>query len=134
MSDFENKIGALVAKELTASHGDSDRLGAMIESVARLLGLVVAVSCRGQPEAIDEIMVGVEDYVHAEAVNKAPFAKMMSAAPIARSTPPVDNRPSYKEEVAKAMAAPSIGPGDAQVRSMTINELRRAFDRGELRD
>lgn len=78
MSDFANQLQALCAKEAAAAHGDHERLGAMVEVVARSLGFTVAIACRGSAAAIDEMMAGADAYAHSEAVEKAPFARFMA--------------------------------------------------------
>jgi len=77
---FIERVQAMAAKEAAAAHGDADRLGAMVEGLARALGFTVAIACRGNAEAIDEMMTGAEAYAHAEAVEKAPFAAFMAMA------------------------------------------------------
>jgi len=80
MGTFIETVQALAAKEAAQAHGDADRLGAMVEGLARALGFTVAIACRGDAKAIDEMMTGAEAYAHAEAVEKAPFGRFMALA------------------------------------------------------
>lgn len=79
MSDFENRLQAMCAAEASAGAKDADRMGAMVENIARALGFTIAMAARGDPKVIDEMMHGADAYAHAEAVDKAPFARFMSA-------------------------------------------------------
>lgn len=76
--EFHAKLSVLCAAEASAAHGNAERFGVMVESVARALGFTVAMACRGHGPAIDEMMAGAEGYAHAEATHRAPFARFMS--------------------------------------------------------
>lgn len=77
---FTNQLTSMISKEATAAHGDHERMGALVETLARSLGFTVALACRGDAAAIDEMMTGAEGYAHGEAVAKAPFAAFMAVA------------------------------------------------------
>ena len=75
---FEKVLPSLCAAEAALANGDPERLGAMIEVLSRSLGFTVAIAAQGHGPTIDEMLGGANDYAHAEAVDKAPFARMMS--------------------------------------------------------
>ncbi len=77
---FETKLDVLTSGELIAARGDSVRMGAMLEKLARTLGFTVAVAARGDPAGIDEFCMGITDYIHGEAVTKAPMARFLEQA------------------------------------------------------
>lgn len=76
MSGFADKLAALCAGELAHAKRDPERMGAMLETMARSLGFTIAVAAHGDPHGIDELCAGAEGYVHSEAVQKAPFARL----------------------------------------------------------
>lgn len=78
MTDFHDRLAGMLAKEASAAHGDADRLGEMIEAVARGLGFTVAIAARGDPQTIDAMIAGAEAYALQEAADKAPFAQFMA--------------------------------------------------------
>lgn len=80
MSDFSTKLDVLTSGELAAAKGDPERIGIMIEKLGRALGFTVAVAARGNGKGIDELCEGVTNYVHGEAVSKAPMAAMLAIA------------------------------------------------------
>lgn len=77
MTDFATSIQSLLAKEAAEAVRNHERMGAMVEVVARALGFTVAMCARGNAEAIDEIMIGADAYAHSEAVDKAHLARFM---------------------------------------------------------
>lgn len=80
---FEDTLSALVSKEAAEARGDADRMGAMVERLARALGFTIALACRGNGPAIDKMVAGAEGYIHGEAVEKAHFVAFME-----RHSPP----------------------------------------------
>lgn len=78
--NFGDRLAALCAQEMAAARGDRERAGAMIERLAASLGFSIAMAAGGEPGAIDELLAGAEGYAHAEAVDKAAFARMMHGA------------------------------------------------------
>ncbi len=76
--DFSDKLAALCAKEVTEGRGDADRMSEMLERLSHALGMVVAEISRGQPRDLDSLMPAVEAYIHAGAVDHAPFARAMA--------------------------------------------------------
>jgi carbamoylphosphate synthase large subunit len=82
MSDFHDRLSAMIAKEATQASKAPDRaerLGDMIEGLARGLGFTVAVAANGNAETIDVMISGAERYALEEAADKAPFAQFMAA-------------------------------------------------------
>lgn len=77
---FATKLSALVAVETASAHGDPERLAHVVERLAASLGFAIAITARGHGPTIDRLMAGAEGYAHAEAVDKAPFAKLMDKA------------------------------------------------------
>ncbi|MGH6977898.1 MAG: hypothetical protein ACRED4_01170 [Brevundimonas sp.] len=82
MSDFHNRLSAMLAKEAAdaAKALDRDeRMGDMIEGLARGLGFTVSIAANGDPEGIDTMIAAAERYALEEAAEKAPFAQFMAA-------------------------------------------------------
>lgn len=75
---FEESYHLCVSGELAKCRDDNDRKAALIEVIARSLGLAIAVCAEGNSQAIDQMLVGAEGYAHAEAVEKAPFVRMLA--------------------------------------------------------
>lgn len=78
MSEFADKLAALVAHEMSEATGDHDRMGVVIERIAASLGFGIALATGGDPRVIDTLIEGATAYAHAEAVQKAPLAAMIS--------------------------------------------------------
>ena len=82
--DFPTALAGLVSAEMAAAHGDAERIGSVIEALARSLGFTVALACGGNARAVDEMLEGANAYAHEEAVAKAAFVAFM-ANPAGRS-------------------------------------------------
>ncbi len=81
MSDFHSRLSAMLSKEAAEAAKASDRaerMGDMIEGLARGLGFTVAIAANGNAETIDTMIAGAERYALEEAADKAPFAQMMA--------------------------------------------------------
>lgn len=61
---FADKLSGLCAMELTAAHGNAERIGAMIERLTNSLAFTIAIASRGDPEAIQTFLTGVEGYLY----------------------------------------------------------------------
>ena len=82
MSDFHDRLSTMLAKEATAASKAPDRherMGDMVEGLARGLGFTVAIAANGNAETIDAMIAGAERYALEEAADKAPFAQFMAA-------------------------------------------------------
>ncbi len=77
MSDFADKLAALTSREAADANGDPERMGVMIERLATALGFTIALAARGDANTISVLISGAEAYAFEEAVEKAPFVKMM---------------------------------------------------------
>lgn len=81
MSDFHSRLAAMLSKEAAEAGKTPDRaerMGDMIEGLARGLGFTVAIAANGNAETIDTMIAGAERYALEEAADKAPFARMMA--------------------------------------------------------
>lgn len=76
MSDFADKLHSLTSRELSEAMQANDhvRIGAAIELLARAVGFTLAIATNGNQSGVDEMMVGVEKYIHEEAVSKSKLA------------------------------------------------------------
>lgn len=93
MSDFHDRLSAMLAKEATAASKAPDRherMGDMIEGLARGLGFTVAIAANGNAETIDTMISGAERYALEEAADKAPFAQFMAMTRGRTPTTPPD--------------------------------------------
>lgn len=82
MSDFPDRLAAMLSREAMAASRAPDRaerMGDMIEALARGLGFTVAIATNGNGEGIETMIAGAERYALEEAANKAPFAMLMAA-------------------------------------------------------
>lgn len=83
MSDFHDKLSALLAKEAAEagkSPDHAERMGDMVEALARGLGFTVAIAVNGDANGIETMIAAAERYALEEAAEKAPVAKFMGAA------------------------------------------------------
>lgn len=88
MSDFHSRLSAMLAKEAADAAKTPDRherMGDMIEGLARGLGFTVAIAANGNAETIDTMIAGAERYALDEAADKAPLAQFMALTRSARS-------------------------------------------------
>ncbi len=82
MGDFETKLGAMVAKELT---GDADQISALIERLTDALGLAIAVASRGDGDASDTLFEGATAYLTEAIAHHEKLTRFM--AQFARTAP-----------------------------------------------
>lgn len=83
MSDFHTRLASMLAKEAAVAAKAPDRaerMGDMIEAIARGLGFTVAVATNGDRMGIETMITAAEKYALEEAVENAPLAKFMSGA------------------------------------------------------
>lgn len=83
MSDFHSRLASMLAKEAADAGKAADRperMGDMIEALARGLGFTVAIAANGNAEGIDTMIAAAERYALEEAAEKADFAKFMAVA------------------------------------------------------
>lgn len=83
MTDFHSRLSSMLAKEAAAAGKAADRperMGDMIEALARGLGFTVAIAANGNAEGIDTMIAAAERYALEEAADKADFAKFMAVA------------------------------------------------------
>lgn len=83
MSDFNSRLSSMLAKEAADAGKAADRperMGVMIEALARGLGFTVAIAANGNAEGIDTMIAAAERYALEEAADKADFAKFMAVA------------------------------------------------------
>ena len=81
MIDFHTRLASMLAKEAADAAKAPDRaerMGDMIEAIARGLGFTVAVATNGDRTGIETMIAAAEQYAMEEAVEKAPLAKFMS--------------------------------------------------------
>lgn len=80
IEDACEMIGHVVTAELPHARRDPERMSALIEQLARSLGLAIAVGTNGDAAGIDKLMAGAEAHAHAEAVASAPLARLIASA------------------------------------------------------
>jgi hypothetical protein len=78
-SAFTEKLQALVALELAEAKTDADRMGEAIECLLASAALVIAVACRGDSRAMDEMLTGSSSHLYEMAADKARFGAFMAA-------------------------------------------------------
>jgi hypothetical protein len=77
MDEFETKLGAMVAKELT---GTAEDIGALIERLTDALGMAIAVASGGNAEAADKLLTGAEGYLAEAIAHHEKLARFMAVA------------------------------------------------------
>lgn len=83
MSDFHDKLALLLSREAADAGKAADRaerMGDMIEALARGLGFTVAIATNGNAEGIETMISAAERYALEEAADKAPLAQFMAVA------------------------------------------------------
>jgi len=75
--DFETRLGAMVAKELT---GSPEQEAALIERLADSLGLAIAMATKGDPALADTMLTGVEGYLSEAVAQHSKLARLMAGA------------------------------------------------------
>lgn len=83
MTDFPDRLASMLAKEAAEAGKAPDRaerMGDMIEAIARGLGFTVAIAANGEADGIDTMISAAERYALEEAAQKAPFAQFMAEA------------------------------------------------------
>ena len=83
MSEFPDQLAEMLSREAVAASRAPDRaerLGDMIEALARGLGVTVAIATNGNAEGIETMIAGAERYALEEAASQAPFAMFIAAA------------------------------------------------------
>lgn len=81
MSDFHSRLASMLSKEAADANKSADRaerMGDMIEAMARGLGFTVAIAANGRRDGIDTMIAAAEQYALQEAAEKAPFAEFMA--------------------------------------------------------
>lgn len=81
MSGFHDRLASMLAMEAQDAGMATDRperMGDMIEALARGLGFTVAIAANGDPEAIETMIAAAERYALEEAASKADFARFMA--------------------------------------------------------
>lgn len=66
---FADRLSGLCAMELSASRGDPDRIGEMIERLTNSLSFTIAVAAKGDPKTMDTFLKGVESYLYEAAAD-----------------------------------------------------------------
>jgi hypothetical protein len=83
---FADKLHSLTSKEMAQANQakDAERMGDVVEALARALGFSIAIATKGDPKGIDTMIEGATAYAHGEAVDKAKFARLFEGLAIPR--------------------------------------------------
>lgn len=81
-SDFAGGLRNLVSIGMLKAN-DED-IAEMVERLAAALGLVIAMGSKGDPSGIDTLCMGLEAYIHDEAVRNVPLARMVALSKVKR--------------------------------------------------
>jgi len=71
MRMFENELATLIAREARASRSDPERMAVLIERLASVLGLAVAIASDGDPKLIDLLIADAEVYARRAAIARS---------------------------------------------------------------
>jgi hypothetical protein len=74
---FADKLSGLCAMELSAAHGDPERIGEMIERLINSLAFTVAIGAHGDPKAIDDMLTGATSYLYEAATGHQRMGEFM---------------------------------------------------------
>lgn len=77
LSPFRKALSDLVKAEHDEGMCDAARMADVVDALAAMLGLSVALMVRGNPAGIDELAIGVEQRIHKLAVRVAPTARTL---------------------------------------------------------
>lgn len=77
---FEERLTAMISKELVESNGDSQRLADAVEALARTTGMAVAVAARGAAPLMSELLTGTENYMMESAGSYAAVIRQQQEA------------------------------------------------------
>jgi hypothetical protein len=75
---FGDRLSGLCAMELAAAHGDPKRIGEMIERLLNSLAFTLAMSSKGRPSDMDEMIEGATSYLYETASGHARVAAALS--------------------------------------------------------
>lgn len=75
MSDFPEKLAALVALEM--SKADADKQAMVLERLLHAVSLTIALMARGDSKTTEQLLMGAEAYLSEGAVGFSPFGQVM---------------------------------------------------------
>jgi hypothetical protein len=68
----------MCAMELAAAHGNPDVSGEMIERLLNSLAFTIAISCKGDAKAVNEMLEGATSYLYEAATGHARIATVLT--------------------------------------------------------
>jgi hypothetical protein len=75
---FGDRLSGLCAMELSAAHGDADRIGEMIERLLNSLAFTIAIAANGNPDGMSTMLMGAESYMNEAAAGHAKMGQFMA--------------------------------------------------------
>lgn len=80
MSDFTDKFGLLLSREVPAARRDPERMGDLIGALVDGLALTVAMATIGNGASPDELLEGISVQLVEGVAEKAPLARFVGQA------------------------------------------------------
>jgi hypothetical protein len=77
---FSDKLSALVAFEMSAAHGDPDRMAEVLERLLFSASFTISIMARGDAKTTENLITGAEAYLAEGAVGYARFGAFMNKA------------------------------------------------------
>lgn len=77
---FGDRLSGLCAMELSAAHGDHDRIGEMIERLTNSLAFTIAIAAQGNAEGMNEMIEGATSYLYESATSHQKAGRVLGAA------------------------------------------------------
>lgn len=81
MMDFQEKLSALVALEMSGAHADADRQAIVLERLLHAVSFTIALMAGGDSETTEQLLMGAEAYLSDGAVALSPFGQVMGDRP-----------------------------------------------------
>lgn len=78
---FADRLSALCAMELSAAHGDLDRIGGMIERLINSVAFTIAIAAHGESDAMDKMLKGAEAYLYESSSGHGKMGRFLAHKP-----------------------------------------------------
>ena len=80
MSDFADRLSALVSKEMAEAHGDQERIGIIIERLIHSAAFTIAIAAEGNAKGMETLLHGADAYLYEAATDHAKVGQLMASA------------------------------------------------------
>ncbi len=77
MTEFADKLSALVALEMSEASSDADRQALVLERLLHATSFTISLMAQGDPKTTETLLMGAEAYLNEGAVSLSPFGQFM---------------------------------------------------------